>query len=250
MKGKYSIGEFAKKTGQTIRTLHYYDEIGLLKPEVTADSGRRYYGDKNIIELQKIISLKFLGYSLEEVGEFIQTNDWDLKESLTFQKQEMLKKRAHIDKVIRTLDHALVVIDDQGKISASVFISIINNIQMESEHKEWLKGIMPKDQVEKLYDIPENKQQELNKRSAHLFTELKKAYGKDIDDKHVQKLIEDFFHIAKEIFGDIQEMLAELSKHNVTFDETNPLLFTSPFSIEEEEWAGKAMEYYMKNNGF
>ncbi len=67
---KYAIGEFAKKTGMTIRTLHYYDEVGLLKPAVIAASGRRYYSDENIIELQKIVSLKFLGYSLEQINDF------------------------------------------------------------------------------------------------------------------------------------------------------------------------------------
>lgn len=68
MKGKesFAIGEISAKSGISIRTLHYYDEIGLLKPEKHPISGHRIYKNQDIITLQKITSLKFLGYSLEK----------------------------------------------------------------------------------------------------------------------------------------------------------------------------------------
>ena len=56
---KFSIGEFSEKTGIPIPTLHYYDEIGLLRPEKNPSSGHRIYNYQDIIILQKIISLKF-----------------------------------------------------------------------------------------------------------------------------------------------------------------------------------------------
>ena len=58
-----SIGEFSKRTGTSIRTLQYYDEMGLLKPEKNVSSVQR----EDILELQKIVSLKVLEYSLEEI---------------------------------------------------------------------------------------------------------------------------------------------------------------------------------------
>ncbi|MCL1702963.1 MerR family transcriptional regulator [Lysinibacillus sp. Bpr_S20] len=51
MSTQYSIGEFAKKTGVTIRTLHYYDEIDLLKPSFTSAAGRRFYSNDDIIKI-------------------------------------------------------------------------------------------------------------------------------------------------------------------------------------------------------
>lgn len=83
MKDSYPIGTFAKKTGVTIRTLHYYDEIGILKPNITP-SGRRFCGDHHFISLQKIVTLKFLGFSLDKIKELMQTEHWNLKESLLF----------------------------------------------------------------------------------------------------------------------------------------------------------------------
>lgn len=58
---EYNIGDFSEKTGISIRTLHYYDEIGLLSPNKASHSGHRIYVIQDIITLQKIVSIKSLG---------------------------------------------------------------------------------------------------------------------------------------------------------------------------------------------
>ncbi|WP_147545628.1 MerR family transcriptional regulator [Rubeoparvulum massiliense] len=63
MEKQFPIGDFARITGVTLRTLHYYDEVGLLKATRTP-SGHRYYKPEDFMTLQKIIALKFVGYSL------------------------------------------------------------------------------------------------------------------------------------------------------------------------------------------
>src|SRR5262245_38749411 len=61
------VGELARRTGLTIRTLHHYDEIGLLKPSLHTESGHRLYTAGDIACLQQVVSLRQLGFSLEEV---------------------------------------------------------------------------------------------------------------------------------------------------------------------------------------
>src|SRR5215207_1108109 len=61
------VGELARRTGLTIRTLHHYDEIGLLKPSQHTDSGHRLYAAGDVARLQQVISLRQLGFTLEEV---------------------------------------------------------------------------------------------------------------------------------------------------------------------------------------
>ncbi|WP_077320551.1 MerR family transcriptional regulator [Virgibacillus proomii] len=63
----YTIGELSKKTGVTIRTLDYYDEIGLLNPASTTKGGHRLYGEAELLRLEQILSLKFLGFSLDKI---------------------------------------------------------------------------------------------------------------------------------------------------------------------------------------
>lgn len=250
MKATYSIGAFAKKTGTTIRTLRYYDEIGLLKPTFITEAGRRYYSDNDLITLQKIVSLKFLGYSLEKINEFLHLSNWDLKDSLSFLKDEMVQKKLHIENAIRALDHALHMVDDQEHIDSSVFVSLIQNIQMEKEHKEWLKGYLSEEKVEELYNIPEEKQLEISKKAHLILAQLKQAYGQEPASNQVQTLIHEYMELVHELAGNNMELILELSKKEIEFEfEENPQLFYSPLTAEEEEWTAKAMEIYMKKKG-
>ncbi|MFQ6792494.1 MAG: MerR family transcriptional regulator [Thomasclavelia sp.] len=77
MEKLYSTGEFAKMAGVTLRTIRYYDKIGLLKPAKILKNGYRRYCNQDLITLQRILSLKELGFSLEEIYPLIQDNDQD-----------------------------------------------------------------------------------------------------------------------------------------------------------------------------
>ncbi|HEY0158711.1 MAG TPA: MerR family transcriptional regulator [Thermoanaerobaculia bacterium] len=72
------IGDLAKRTGISIRTLHHYDEIGLLTPTRTA-AGHREYGREEIVRLQQILSLRQSGFSLEEIGGLLDRRDFDVR---------------------------------------------------------------------------------------------------------------------------------------------------------------------------
>src|SRR5437762_4753332 len=72
MKGM-KIGELAKRTGLSIRALHYYDEIGLLQPSAVTASGHRVYGAEELARLQRIKSLRQLGFGLDEIRACLDT---------------------------------------------------------------------------------------------------------------------------------------------------------------------------------
>ena len=76
MQTSWKVGELASLTGLTVRTLHHYDEINLLKPCEYTDSGHRLYGEEDIIRLQQILSLRQLGFSLEEIKNCLQNPDF------------------------------------------------------------------------------------------------------------------------------------------------------------------------------
>jgi DNA-binding transcriptional MerR regulator len=67
-----TVGELARRTGLTVRTLHHYDEIGLLEPSDRTAAGYRLYGRREVERLQQIVSLKALGMGLAEIGELLQ----------------------------------------------------------------------------------------------------------------------------------------------------------------------------------
>ncbi len=65
------VGELSQRTGFSVRTLHYYDEIGLLSPSQHTEGGHRLYGAWEVRRLQQITSLRQVGFSLEEIGDFL-----------------------------------------------------------------------------------------------------------------------------------------------------------------------------------
>ena len=125
-----SIGEFSKRTGTSIRTLQYYDEIGLLKPEKNVSSGHRLYKGKDILELQKIVSLKVLGYSLEEIRVMLKmpSLNVNLKETLEQQRKAFEEKR-HIEVSIKALERTMVCLEEDEELDSDILMSLINSIQ-------------------------------------------------------------------------------------------------------------------------
>src|SRR5690606_26657561 len=110
MTKRMSIGQFAKLTGVSQRTLRFYEEKGMLQPSYISESGRRYYEEKDMIPLQQIIAFKYLGFSLEEIHEMMRQQTGSLVDSLLLQKQAMEKKRAHMNQMIKAIDHAVEVL--------------------------------------------------------------------------------------------------------------------------------------------
>ncbi|HEX8169604.1 MAG TPA: MerR family transcriptional regulator [Thermoanaerobaculia bacterium] len=76
---RFKIGDLAKRTGVTIRTLHHYDEIGLLVPPHRTESGHRLYGTEEVLRLQQILSLRQMGFSLDQIGTMLGSPDYDAR---------------------------------------------------------------------------------------------------------------------------------------------------------------------------
>ncbi len=85
MQAAMKVGALAKRTGLTVRTLHHYDEIGLLSPSRRTRSGHRLYGDEELSRLQQIASLKHLGLPLEEIRECLTRSEYSLERVLDLQ---------------------------------------------------------------------------------------------------------------------------------------------------------------------
>lgn len=232
MRGMYSIGQFAKKTGLTVRALRFYSEKGLLEPCSISDAGHRYYNDKSIETIQKIVTLKYLDYSLEEIEELLRNGEQQLIGSLMFQRQQLEKKRYQIDRVMASLDQAIEIGKRSEVIDTTVFLSVIFNLLKEDEQKDYLQNILPNDLVKRLYEFFDLNIIEVNQKYIHLANQLKQAYIQPIQDEYLQSLIEQLFLLIPQ---DMVKELVEVLKEYEDL-EFNEWLFPSPFTKEEEEW--------------
>ncbi|MHB0856509.1 MAG: MerR family transcriptional regulator [Anaerolineae bacterium] len=94
----YSVQAFARLAGVTVRTLHHHDRLGLLRPARQPDNGYRRYRRQDLLRLQQILTLKYLGYSLQEIAGFLEGQGYDVVRSLQAQKEA-------IDQHITQLQH-------------------------------------------------------------------------------------------------------------------------------------------------
>lgn len=101
------VKEVADLTGVSVRTLHYYDEIGLLIPEDATESGYRLYSEGNLETLQQILFFKELGFPLKKIKEIISSPSFDRQQALISQRKMLLEKRCQLDKMIETIDKTI-----------------------------------------------------------------------------------------------------------------------------------------------
>jgi MerR family transcriptional regulator, thiopeptide resistance regulator len=100
----YHITDFARKSSVSVRTLRYYDKLGLLVPSLRDESGYRLYTLQDFIYLQSILSFKFLGFSLKEIQSLMAEDQLGLQKRLIQQKTMMKEKRIQIDHILEAID--------------------------------------------------------------------------------------------------------------------------------------------------
>ena len=101
---RLSVSQMAKLTGVSIRTLHYYDHIGLLCPEIAADSGYRWYGAADVEKMQQILFYRELDFPLKDIREILADPRYDKQEALRRQRRLLLLKRERLDGLLELLD--------------------------------------------------------------------------------------------------------------------------------------------------
>ena len=102
---KMLISEMAKLSGVSVRTLHYYDEIGLLKPsEVVSDTGYRYYDEAAMAQLQQILFYRELDFPLKEIVQIMHSSEYNKEDALRKQMELLQLKRKRLDKLIGLLN--------------------------------------------------------------------------------------------------------------------------------------------------
>lgn len=130
----YSIGEFAKLTNVTVKTLRHYEKLGLVTPNYNPDNGYRRYFKRHIGQVESVMALKLLGFSLNEIGVFFKDNQHEMTLDLTTQKQALNKKLDEIKQVINLIDK---IENRKNKSKLDDWVNLIKEMKMETRDIEW-----------------------------------------------------------------------------------------------------------------
>lgn len=128
------IGDLAKRTGLSIRTLHYYDEIGLLSPSHRNNAGHRFYGDQDIIQLQQILSLRQLGFSLDEIRDCLQSPEYSLPQVIELHRTRVREQLALSRTLLKRLDAIAQELETTHAIAVENLIEAMETISMSEQY--------------------------------------------------------------------------------------------------------------------
>ena len=102
----YGAKAFADKAGVTVRTLHYYDRQGLLKPALRSGSGYRLYGERELVRLEQILALRFVGFGLDQIKELLGGPARPLEDALRLQRETIRRQKVRLESAIEAIEEA------------------------------------------------------------------------------------------------------------------------------------------------
>ena len=188
---KYTIKQLADLAGVSRRTLHHYDEIGLLKPSVKGTNRYRYYDDRAVFRLQQILFYRELGMSLASIHKMLDQPDFDVLQALMEHKRELRKRIVRLNRLIETVDNTILHVKGEMKMSNREIFDGFSEEEQEA-YAEQARGRWDPELVDKSMKLwksysPEKKQQVLDEGKA-IYVDIL-AYmesGKPPDSPEVQ----------------------------------------------------------------
>ena len=210
---KMQIKEFAKLTGVSVRTLHYYDEIGLIKPAlVDAQNGYRFYDENSLLRMQEILFYRELDFPLKSILEILSSPDYDKQKALAEQRKLLELKKERLERIIDALDGAT-----KGKVTMTAFDNRDYETarkQYEAEAKQrWGNTDAYKEHQQKTANYTKDKWQEVNDGLMSVFTKFAecKRNGNTADSDEAQALVNELQdYITENYYTCTNQILAGL----------------------------------------
>jgi DNA-binding transcriptional MerR regulator len=114
----YTVKQVAELAGVSVRTLHYYDEIGLLAPSAVRENGYRLYGEEALLRLQQILFFRELDFSLNEIRDMLDRPGFDMEAALALQREALANRVRRLTGLIETIDNTMRHLKGETTMSA------------------------------------------------------------------------------------------------------------------------------------
>lgn len=245
-----TVGELAKKMGTTVRTLQYYDKEGLLSPTTESEGGRRLYTHKDMIKLHQILSLKSLGFSLDDIKNKLISLDTPEEVATILNEQSLAIKQK-----IKQLTEAVTAIEtlknevlQMQVVDFKRYADIIVNLQMNNEYY-WLIKHFDDTTLEHIRTrFDKESGMDFIQRFNQLNDRILKLKEKNVapEDRRTQALAKEFWDMVVEFTNGDMSMLPTLMKFDHLMDGNNEWLERQKLV---NEYLQPALELYFQSVG-
>ncbi|MBS4219846.1 MerR family transcriptional regulator [Bacillus sp. FJAT-49711] len=189
------VKEVADLVGISVRTLHHYNEIGLLIPEETTESGYRIYSDDNLETLQQILFFKELGFPLKKIKEIINSPSFDREEALSMHRKMLLERRSRLDRMIETVEKTMKHMKGEIKMSNNekfAGFDFSHNPYEQEARERWGKEAVDKAN-QKVGSMSKNEKKNLEERFNGIYQKLAAIRHTAPDSQEAQEGIKEWF---------------------------------------------------------
>ncbi|MGC1879238.1 MAG: MerR family transcriptional regulator [Rhabdochlamydiaceae bacterium] len=250
----YTVKKLSELSGVTIRSLHFYEEIGLLKPAYYGSNGYRYYEEKELLQLQQILFFKELGFSLKQIQKVLGRNDFDQLSALYSHRKSLSQEWEKIGLLLKTIDKTIKHLKGKKKMKdKEIFdgfgISLIKKAKGSESYfaAEEIVGKSVKNPTKNVQDVEKRGKafhENITKAAHAIFKDLVHCIEEGLDpaSNKVQRIIENHHALTEQIHTATREVYKALAKLYLEHPEFRKQL--DPIHSQLAEFLANAMNTF------
>lgn len=227
----YTVKQLADLAGISRRTLHYYDEIGLLHPSSLTGSGYRQYDDKSLFRLQQILFFREIGLDLRQIKEIINDPDFDLVSALQSHRHTMQEKIKRLHTLIRTVDATILHLIGEVDMSKKNIFEGFSEEKQKRYEKEavdnWGEAVTQSIKLWNTYS--DERKEEIMQEGSTIYQEIVANMDKGADSPEIRALLvrwhehlHYFYEPTIEALGGLGNMYYDHPDFNANFTKMHP----------------------------
>jgi MerR family transcriptional regulator, thiopeptide resistance regulator len=247
----YTIIKLARLANISVRTLHYYDKISLLKPEYRSSNGYRQYGEDEAVRLQQIMFFRELDFSLEEIKKIMSRPDFNVIEALQSHRTLLTKRAERLNELLGTVDKTINKLKGETEMSIKEYYRGFSDEQIEKYREEvrqrWGEDTLMASEA-RVMKMSKEKFAALQAEGSAIFKAISDNMEKGYNSAEVQEQVEKWRQWLENFHHYSDEALLGLGQ---TYSQHPD--FVKFFQIFHKDLPGfltLAIEYYCKNNKY
>lgn len=244
--GLRQIKAFAREAGVTVRTLHLYDRVGLLKPAATSEAGYRLYGEAELQRLEQILALRFIGFSLDQIKQLLAGSERPFSAALAMQREVLSRQIERLHLALNAIDEAAKALDDSRADLWQTLPKIIEVFKMENDW-QWVRKYYSDEvwaKVEELHrETPREAIEQGQRDWSELLPLVEEAASSGLDASSAQ---------AQELAARWRGLLAQFTRGNADIQHSVNRLWSDPTHWPadfKKPWSDAAEAFIMKAMG-
>lgn len=230
---RHTVGEVARLTGVTVRTLHHYDEIGLLIPSERSDAGYRLHGGDDLERLQEILTWRALGFALPEIAAMLDEPGHDREQALLRQRALVETERVRLEAIARALDATLAAHRNGTKVEVTTMFDGFDPADYEDEVRErWGESDAYRESARRTAGYGPAEWAQIRVEAEAIVTELARLHAGEqpadggdaraAAERHRQHLTRWFYDVSPQMHRNLAEMYVSDPRFAAHYDTVTP----------------------------